>query len=299
MTIEASAAGTQPVREQPQFVGTTTGSPPREAAEVVPSAPVQSVPAAMGSAPEYKRTLTTDLPPEALAERLRHAEERASREARAAILRELGIDDPGKFKSERQKAEEELKRYRESEEKRRRAEMTEVERYKTDLAKVAQEKAALEAQLVEAQEVQVSHEQEQRVRAQAQSHVDPEMYEYARVDFVAHLKRLEKEDPTKLDSLTDRDIDKFFRDLVKRRPKLAKAVDAPAIPEASKVVAKPQVRVPITTGAPPVRRPAVIAPTRQAQQGEVNGKTFKPNQPNSMSKGELNNALKQRGIKQW
>jgi hypothetical protein len=278
-----------------KWTGTTSGEPldpsaaPPEAQpdgkEEPPAAPSgegEETPAPSGEG-DKPRVKVSDLPDEALQPRLQ-AE-------RQQLLKELGIEDPKKFVSEREQREQELARFRKEEEKRKRAAMSEQQKLQADLDAVRKERDELAQRFEQLEQERISDQQEAVVQRTAQKHVDPEMYAYARYEFVQHVQKLASEDPKALDELDEKAVDKFFRELVKQRPKFALAAgEAPKPPE--------PVKKPITTGPGPKAAPP--APAKGAPAGtSTDGKTFRPGQPNSMSKQEVREALRKQGLRGW
>jgi hypothetical protein len=310
---QQTAAGAQGGATAPktQFVGSATGMSFAHAATDPTAEPAETVvetatePTTLATPP--KSVLTADLPPEALKARLEQTRKTASAEARAAVLRELGIEDPAAFKKAQIDKEAELRKYKEAEEKRRRNAMTEADRLKVDLENERKKKLELESKLEALEAQQVSHEQEIVVREAAVEYVDPEMYDFAKSKFSSHVKALMQEEggAEKVAAYSVRDVSRFFRELVRKYPKLAKADPEDAKPEAKVEVkmpvvpSRPPIRRPLTNGAPPPRlAPKPPAPVQSAGTN-ANGKTFKPGQKNSMSRQELSAELKKRGLKSW
>lgn len=257
--------------------------------------------------PPKPRPLASGLPGETLAARL-------DRERRK-ILRDLDIDDPAKFKAQREAERAELARLKEQEEAGKRAQMSELQRVQADLDAERKAREAAEAKARDLEEVAIAHEQEAAVRGAALRHVDPEMYDYARTDFQRHIRELERRDPKKLAAMSEDDIEKFFKDLVKKKPRLAPLPAAEQTAEAKKpaasarpgtpppAAARPAPRASTlarrpAAGSPPLRQPPA-PPAKPANPGGSNGKTVKPGLPNSMSSEELKAHLRQQGRRPW
>jgi hypothetical protein len=305
-TTPVAQGGAPGERVQPQFHGSSTGGAPPPAAPPPAAdpteAPVERAPYDPSRAPK-----AADLPPDTLAARLAHAKEQAAKEARAEVYRTLGIEDPEKFKADRLKTDEELKRFRDSEEKRKRLEMTETQRLQADLdrEKAARQKA--EAKALELEETTISSQQEQVVQRAGLKVVHPRFYKFARGEFLTHVNELQATDPKQLDELTEQDVERFFRKLLKEYPEWAqqreadphdaKAAEAKAAAEKAKA---PVVRRPLSNGAPPPRMPALRPKSElQVPTDGANGKTILPGRENSMNRAELNQELKRRGLKSW
>lgn len=309
MTLQAQHQD-QPAAGDPQGGDRPAGTTPPSGLRDVGAAPPRPPPAAppAGASPPAgapaapPRPTTSSLPPEALSARL-------ARERRAA-LRELGIEDPVAFKKQREAEQAELARLKEQEEAGKRAQMSELQRIQADLEAERAARQAADAKVRELEEIRVAHEQEQVVRSNALRYVDPEMYDYARVDFQRHVRELERRDPKKLAAMGEDEIDRFFKDLVKKKPRLAPTPPAGSPPAGAppKVETKQPLARPGTppraarptppasrVGAPPPRQP----PAPAAPPSPTNGKTIKPGMPNSMSKQELDAELRRQGRRPW
>lgn len=314
----AAQGGAAPAREQPAFVGSADGQPLGAQGEPPPApagtegAPPEGEVTPPPAAP--RRVLETDLPPATLKARLDAASRKAAEDERARIFRELGIEDPQKFKTAREQESAELKKFRELEEKRKREAMSAQQRLEADLAKEREAKKALEAELSELRDARVYDQQEVVVSRAAAKHIDPDLYEDARGRFIRYVTSLSQEEAAAFD---EKACERWFRDLAKKFPKFAPSAAAtkeeedeegkkkPPTAAATPPTAKPkvpanpvrppaQVRRPITTGAPPAKGAPKPAPTGVA--GTVGGKTFKPGQANTMTKAEVRAEAKKMGI---
>ena len=278
--------------EPPKFVGSSTGGTGLAGAGATGATGAAGATGDEGT-PGGRRVLESDLPEGALLQRLTATREAAAREARAAAFKELGIADPAEFKKTYEAQQAKLKLLEEEEEKRKREAMTREEQLAADLAK---EKAAREAAEMRARELEestVTAQQEVVVERVSRKYIDPEMYGYARADFIAHVNELAKTNPKALEEMDERAVDRFFRDLAKRKPKLA------AEARDDKRPAVPTVRKPITSGpAPRQAPPPPVVKTRTPDVG-AQGKTVRPGQPNSMTKQELRAHLASKGMKGW
>lgn len=268
-----------------QQPGETQGGvapPPPAATPAAPPPPAAATPAAHDAT---KVPRTSDLSSEALSERLQREAQKAAREAREAVLRELGIDDPAAYKARSAKEREELEQLKKQEEERQRAAMTEQQRLQADLEKLRKEREELETKLKEAEENRITEQQEAVVARTASKYIDPDMYEYARHDFVKHVQKLLAEDPKQVAEMTDKDVERFFRVLAQRKPKFALAAGATPTIAARKVA--------ITTGPSP--KTATGSPKTPI--GPGGGKTARPNQANSMNDKEVKELANSLGVR--
>lgn len=316
MSTETNAGaqgGAPAVPIQPQFHGSSTGGPigpPPGAAPPAGATGTTGAPAAAGAegsgGEPGRRVLVTDLPEGALLERINSARDAAARKAREETLRELGIADPAAFKTENEARAKKLAELEAAEEKRKRESMTREQQLAADLEAEKKRATLLETEMRELRETSVSSSQEQVVERASRKHIDPEMYAYARIEFINHVNELAKTNPKELEALDERATEKFFRELAKRKPRLAldttpapKDKDAPAgKPPVAAPPARPVVRQPLSTGpAPRVGAPPPVPKTGKPD--VVNGKTPRPGQPNSMSRQELKQHLAAQGLKGW
>ena len=255
--------------------------------EHVPSATSGATP----PAPEgFKRPTTADLPPEALTKRLEVERKRGQEEARKALLAELGIEDPNAFKTTREQQQKELQQCRQAEEKRKREQLSERERLLQDIEAEKKRAAEAETKLRDLQDQISTTEQQQMLESIASKHIHgPFVRAVVSYEFRQHIKALQKTDPNALNELDEKAIDRWFRDFARENADYQKREE-----QKEKEAPKEQpkiVRRPITTGRPvqiPTSRP--VDPTTQ-------GKTFRPNQPNSMTRAEVKEALAKQGIK--
>jgi hypothetical protein len=121
-------------------------------------------------------------------------------------------------------------------------------------------------------------EQQSYVERIAGRHINPLYVGDAAFLFAKHLR--DNVDPRDAAKMTERDVQKWFADFVKRRPAFAAS---PA--------ARRQERAPVGAGTPPPPRPRAPAGTTTTVT-----KTFKPGQANSMSPAEARAELRKRGI---
>lgn len=213
--------------------GGTAAVPP-----TAPASPAAVDPAASQAASAAPRTTVDQLPPAALAARLRAAKEQARREA----LAELGIEDPAKFKTDREEKEKKLAEYERAQDEQKRASMTEVDRLKADLTAKDARIAELESQLRSAHSEAQSTRFDVVVQRTIGDHVDPSMQDFAADALRRHLKTLPKD---QLKKFGEEETRAFFAKLVKDKPRLGREAAAPAAPKA------PPPRRPLTNGAAP------------------------------------------------
>jgi len=216
------------------------------------------------------------------------------------MLDELGIKDLAAFKTQRQQEAAELERLKKAEEEQKRAQMSEVERLTTDLKTAQEALAAAQQRIAELENAQVAQEQGAIVRRAASKYVDESAVDLAEYHFKQHVRQIEKDDPKQLETMGERDVERWMQKWVEKRPKFAitdtstretKTEPKPPIAPAK----KPEVRRPI--GKPGVTRPAP-APAPIAP-GTVNGKDVRPGRANSMNKAELDAHLKSQGLRGW
>lgn len=238
---------------------------------------------------EAKAQIT--LSEDAFASRLERAKRQAEREARNAILRELGIDDPKTLETER----EELRRLREEREAAAREKLTKEQRLEADLQVERKKREALEAELRQVKTSSVYDKQDAMIQGIGLQHIDPKFWKYARNDFIEYISSLS---PAQTAKMTEKDIDRWFAKLARTTPTFALHK-----PEADKSneVEEPKVRRrPITTTKPaanvstPKPKPTQTDPSMSPE-----GKTFRPGLPNSMTASEARAELKRRGMRGW
>lgn len=293
----------------PEMGGAQGGAPPSPTGGTPPTQQQQEPPA-NGGEQQRPYVRTGDLPDDALKARLDQAKRAAAAEARAAAFKELGVEDPDKFKTDRDATAAKLKRYEDAEEKRKRAEMSEAQRYKVDLERVTAENVELKKRLQDLEETQVFSTQEQVVTQVASKHVSPKFLRFARNEFVMHLNELAKTDAKALDEMSERDVSRWFRKFAADFPEMAAAAPTTAPtggaqpPAGGTPPPKPPEKKPDPPptptrrliGQPPTRSgaPKPVPPT-----GGDGEKTFKPGQKNSMSKAEVAAAMRAKGMRPY
>ena len=253
-----------------------------------------------GAAPTVRKPVgTAQIPDEALTARL----DRTRRQESEKYWKLLGVKSEAEAKAKLDS----LKSAEQEGEKRRLAELSEVERYKAELVTAQQRIAQLESQLAE-REQQREHEQHEQVIVRvAGESIKPNALRLYKLDLAQHVKKLAVTNPQLAESFNERGIRRFTDKWLKENPEFAKtSVDAapagtgnaPAKPPATGARPAPAqpglVRRPVSTGAP-VRK--VGAPPVNGQPGGANGlfngKTPKPGRPNSMNAQEFKEYAKQ------
>lgn len=259
--------------------------------------------AASGVAPTVRKPVgTAQIPDEALNARL----ERNRRQTEDKYLKMLGV----KSEAEAKVKLDSLKNAEQEGEKRRLAELSEVERYKAELTTAQQRIAQLESQLAERDQEREHEQHEQVIVRVAGESIKPNALRLYKLDLAQHVKKLGQTNPELAEKFGERGIRRFTDKWLKENPEFAKAsVDAtpagtgntqakPPTPGARPAPAQPGlVRRPVTTGAP-VRK--VGAPPVNGQpsgaNGMLNGKTIKPGRPNSMTPQEVREYARQHGV---
>lgn len=253
--------------------GTATGQPiaPKTAAPVIPRPAARAL---------------TGLTQEGFDQRIKAERDRAEKKWATA----LGFATPEEAKAALDRAKE----LETKEKEKKLSEMSELERYKTQLQEQADENARLKAEAEAAQESVMVERQDRFVGNIANEYVKPKALAYASFAFKTHLKSLPDE---KVEKMTERDVRKFFTEFVKENPELAPSASADggdATKPAPKTVTAPPARRPITNGAPPPRRAA--PPANPNGNGGNGGKTPLPGRPNSMSPAEVRAYAASKGV---
>lgn len=196
-----------------------------------PQAPAAASPAVAKQAPIEKIT------PAAFNERVQRARENE----RKRLLEELGIDDPAKARA----ALAEHAQLKQQSEERRRAEMSEVERYKADLEAARAEAAQAREEASQARS-QVDYEKrDSLIRQTAGKYVDDRFVRTARVEFKAYVESLS---PSQQSKLTDQQMEIWMRKFARENPDFARKAGDTAKPSPTPVEKKP-----LTNGATPRR----------------------------------------------
>lgn len=246
-----------------------------------------------------KPVSTAQIPDEALNARL----ERNRRQTEDKYLKMLGVKSEAEAKAKLDS----LKSAEQEGEKRRLAELSEVERLKAEGLAKDQRIAQLESQLAERDQEREHEQHEQVIVRVAGESIKPNALRLYKLDLAQHVKKLAATNPELAEKFGERGIRRFTDKWLKENPEFAKAsVDAAAQAGAGNAPAKPApgarpapaqpglVRRPVTTGAP-VRK--IGAPPVNGQAGGANGlfngKTPKPGRPNSMTPQEFKEFVKQ------
>ena len=203
-----------------------------------PAPAVQPAAPATAASQEPARTSVADLPPAALNARLRAAE----RQAREKLLADLG-GDPADVKAELERLRAIEAERAKSAEEAKRAQMSEVDRLKAEIADRDATIADLRRQLGERDSAVQSAKADLIVRETIGEHIDPTMQEDAREALRRHVRGLPADQRRKFGAA---EASAFFADLAKKKPRYAKESGTPA-----KVEKQPPARRPLANGAPP------------------------------------------------
>lgn len=269
---------------QPQPPGQPPERPPvlpnvRGAAPPAPVTP-PAAPPANGAAPAEGQTPQGD--PPWLPDRLARAKEAAERETRAKLYKELGIEDFDKWKNERQVRDTEYETLKKEAEERRRAEMSEVERYKADIDSRDKTIAELNAKLEQQEQDRLVDQQDRAIKDVAVKYVLPRYVNWVHAEVLEHAKALGPAELAEFDDAAA--LDAFVQQLVKGAPEVA----IKAAPK--KVITRP------AGAAPSPSSPKQPVDTTRPGTPQGGAKTAKPGQPNSMSREEFLAAKRARGI---
>jgi hypothetical protein len=251
------------------------------------------------------------IPSEAVSSRL-------ERERNKLLRAEYGTTDPAeikRIKDLRAAQDEEYKRLKADRDEADRAAMSEQERMKADMDRITAENNDLRTKLHEMETGQIVSQQTQELMGIARKYIDETMIEYALADFQRYVNKL---DPKEVKRITPRSIERWFTKLAEEKPRFkivapapqaadvstgtsvvgSKGADAPGPGPATIVSSKAVRRVPISTSNVPkggATKPTARTPTATTPAG----KTARPGKPNSMSKAELNQHLRSKGIQPW
>jgi hypothetical protein len=306
---EAGAAGgnAAPDKQGGGAFGTATRAPvfPSQAAAGTQgngTAQGQDGAAAGGVAPTVRKPVgTAQIPDEALKVRL----DRERRKTEDEYFQLLGV----KTKAEAKAKLDSLKNAEQEGEKRRLAELSEVERYKAELATAQQRIAQLESQLAERDQEREHEQHEQVIVRVAGESIKPNALRLYKLDLAQHVKKLGQTNPELAEKFGERGIRRFTDKWLKENPEFAKAsVDAtqasagnaqkPPVTGARPAgTQSAPVRRPVTTGAP-VRKiaPPPVNGQPSGANGVLNGKTIKPGRPNSMTPQEVREYARLQGV---
>lgn len=216
---------------------------------------------------------------------------RASRAGAASALKDIfGTDDVEKARASKAEGDKALKTV----EDKRRSEMTEIERLKTEKQEAEQRASAAEQRAVELEDSAALTETSRAIDDVAAKYVDGKYLRIARQDFADHLA--DKYKPEELAKLVgdaaQKECDEFMAKWAKDNPRLSKE-PAPATP----VTPTPPAKVPVTTGSktPQGRGPNPRPAPKSFEDGPWKGKTLAPGHPNSMSAQEVAEWKRQKG----
>lgn len=231
------------------------------------------------------------IPADALKVRL----DRAKQQGQEVLFRELGVKTEAEAKAKLA----ELKNAGAEAEKRRLAEMSEVERLKAENATQAQRIVQLEAMLTERDQEREHEQHEQMITRVAGESITPKAMRVFKFDLAQHVKKLAQSNPELAAKFGERGVRRFQEKWLKENPEFA--VQASTTTTTTQAAAKTTTntqaaptRRPVTTGVP-VRRPGT-PPVNQANGALIGGKTMKPGQANSMSSQEVKAAAAKLGI---
>ncbi len=225
---------------------------------------------------------------ETLAARLRRAEMTANKR----WTTELGVEDPATVKQQLA----ELAQLKQLQQEAERAKLSELDRYKADIADRDAKLAALNAELVQEREKATYANQDAQVRSLAAEVIAPRFIKAARVDFAEYLGSLS---PAQQKRITEREVKAWFSKYAKENPDFAAQAGTPAAggtkttPAAG---AKPVVRRPLSNGVSP-RGPGAASITPGSDPSVAGGKTVKPGKANSMSREEVRAFAATQGVR--
>jgi hypothetical protein len=207
----------EPVVDPPKPPEGGAPPPPPPADPPKPPVVVAAPPPGAGAA----RTLTDaddDVPAEGELFQLSRGalKSRLERYSRRQLRERFGTDDPDAIKVKLDRAAE-LER---QEDERKRAAMSEQDRLKADLAAAELRNQETEARLREVTDQRTYDAAETRLSRIAERFIDPDYVDPELTAYAKHLRTAySKEDLAKL---SDADIEKYFKERVEKKPKLAK-----------------------------------------------------------------------------
>lgn len=255
-------------------VGTSTGEPiaapgqqqlslTQPAAAAPPAAPAPAVPAATGG----KRVTMEES----------DFKDRIARAKRQALIDIHGTDDADAIRAKLAKAD----TLEKDADERKRAQMSEVERLQHDLARERQRAVAAATEARALREHQEIREQQTVIENIASRHVAPKYVGMASRELREHLRSL---DSKVVDGWTDREIAKWFQTFATKQPEIAASASQ-----------RQRQRAPVGATTP-TPRPATNQSTPTSSAGTNGGKTFRPGQPNSMTRAEAREAARKQGF---
>lgn len=255
-------------------VGTTTGesfmpapaAPSGAPTTAAPASPPAPAPSATPGAPGKRVTLAQD-----------DLKDRISRAKSQALKDVFGTDNAEEIRTRLAKTE----ALEQQAEMAKRAAMSEQQKLQHDLTKSRAERDRYRTELAMAQEREVVREQGSFVERIAVKHVNPQALDEASLAFA---RKVATTDPKIVAKWSERNIDEWFKKYVTDKPFMAKTSAAPT------AAAPRRIERAVGGATRPAPRPASPA------SGSANGgKTFRPGQPNSMSKEESRAEMKRRG----
>lgn len=265
--------GETPPADPPPPVNPPIADPPPPPPPDTPPADMPPADDGLGGGDDDERRVTR----QALLERVERGKRSAAAETQKAhdewLQATFGTTDRKKIaeiKAKTAKLEEDA-------EKRKRAEMSQIDRYKADLERERKKRQELEQQYSQLERRRAYDKQDSKVRDLARRYVDDKYIKYAVRDFAEHVSSL---DDTAVARIDERGVAKWFADFTKREPAWARRDGKRGTRN----------RQPVTTGTPPTQSRPTPTPQSSA------GKTAKPGLPNSMSKKELRAHLKSKGL---
>lgn len=153
------------------------------------------------------------IPADALKVRL----DRAKQQGQEVLFRELGVKTEAEAKAKLA----ELKNAGAEAEKRRLAEMSEIERLKAENATQAQRIAQLEAMLVERDQERDHEQHEQMIGRVAGESITPKAMRVFKFDLAQHVKKLAGSNPDLAAKFGERGVRRFLEKWVKENPEFA------------------------------------------------------------------------------
>lgn len=211
----------------------------------------------------------------------RQLRSRLDRHTKAELKERFGTDSYDEIKKKIDRAEELEK----AEEERKRAAMTEAEKLKADLEaeREAHKKTKERADTLYAQ--RDFDRVDSRMTRVAEKHIDPDYLEVELPKLAAWI--LENFDDKEAAKITDAQLDKYFKERLEAKPKLAKDYDEKVAKAAAKEDKK---KVGANNSPKEENRPGE---KRNGDTSPAEGKTFKPGQQNTMSKQEAKQKMRE------
>jgi hypothetical protein len=299
----AGAGGGEEQRRPAQAFGTASRAPLFSQQQLEGEQEKQPGAAPPGGAPDPKTgrgpVTTAGIPDAALKARL----DRAKAQGAEPFFKMLGVKSEAEAKDKLAK----LAQAGEEAEKRRLAEMSEIDRLKAENEGLRQELEVLRQQLAQREQEREHEQYDQVVMRVASEQLQPKALKYFRIDLAQHVKKLAETNPELAEKFGERGIKRFAERWVRENPEFAAAQpgteqqkQAPAARPSTTApapkVATPVVRRPVTTGQPQRRNPAPPVNQGGAPAGTMNGKTARPGQANTMSPAEVKAFAAKNGI---